>query len=137
MIERNHLGHVIWTPAMVGVIKDGYENGIPARDIAAQISPELNKNHIVGIARRKGFMHESRREYPAAPLPVFAPSGGCQSIDGEPMAYTDNPYSYCGKPVQAHSSYCPKHHAEYYRVETKEQKAKRRAKSLERSRLYR
>lgn len=64
----------------------------------------------------------TRRKKSSAPVDPHEPVG-CRSIEGDPHGV----WAYCQKPQKPGSSYCPRHHARYYRAATEREEGELRA----------
>ena len=117
--------HVDWTSERKSRVRELWDQGFSASQIAAMLDIITTRNAVIGLARRCGF--PSRRtgqprtqkppETPPEELPPAAPPPpGFRNLALEALRYWhcrwpggDGPYTFCGQPKHGRS-YCYKHH---------------------------
>ena len=119
-------GKVTWTPEHDAILKDEWEKGTPARQIAAMLTDrgfKQSKNGILGRAHRKGLAAHvnANKGRPRKPRPVIirpdfsrplAPTG-CRYIHGDAAGWQSK---WCDAPVaEIDGSWCAKHQAKVFR----------------------
>jgi len=110
-----------WTKSKVARLTQAYTDGIPARQIAAELG--TSKNSVVGKAYRLNLKHRDRprvnrkaaAEYKRSAVElVINNARSCQFPHGDPLKPD---FHFCGADTQEGSSYCADHHAICYRTE--------------------
>ncbi len=115
-----------WTKSAIARLTKAYADGIPARQIAAELG--ISKGSVVGKAYRLNIKHRDRprvdfkaaKEYKRASMELVINNvRSCQFPHGDPR---EPDFHFCGADTQEGSSYCSDHHMICYRTVDRSEK---------------
>jgi GcrA cell cycle regulator len=102
----------IWTDTLQAQLRELWEQGLTASQIAAELS--VTRNAVIGKAHRLGLSGRAspiqRSKAPKLTL-VALKERMCRWPIGHPG---DPDFYFCGGEVRPNSSYCPEHHVRAY-----------------------
>lgn len=110
-----------WTDERIALLRERWEDGVPARRIAADLAHGCTRMMVIGKANRMGLpMHEAaltplkRRQQIEFIEDMFKPRvPTCQYPIGHPG---EEGFHFCGDKPRLDSSYCQSHHAICYQA---------------------
>ncbi len=104
-----------WNDNNVNLLKELWNSGISARDIAQKLGEGVTRNAVIGKANRLGISASktNKVKFPKKNyVTIFPDDNQCQWPFGHP---NENNFYFCAEEVQKNRPYCEEHCGQAYR----------------------
>ena len=104
-----------WTDESVKLLRDLWNAGVPARDIAIKFGNNVTRNAVIGKANRMGLSSAktTKTKNPKKDNSLTYPEDDrCQWPSGHP---DEDDFAFCNEAVETAKPYCQNHCSEAYR----------------------